>query len=285
MKFIAEVSSNHSQSLDRCLKFIDVAADANCHAIKFQLFRVDKLFAPEILATSEAHQKRRAWELPLDFLPYLKERAQAKGIEFACTPFDIDAVKELVPYVDFFKIASYELLWTDLLDACAKTGKPIILSTGMATEQEIVNAVNTLKNGGCKDPILLHCTSAYPTPHSEANLAAIDTIHKLTGCEVGWSDHTANPAVIQRAVHRWGAEIIEFHLDLDGQGEEFATGHCWLPDQIKAVINDIEIAYEADGNGVKAPVPSELPDRLWRADPIDGLRPLREIRDSWNKAD
>lgn len=285
MKFIAEVSSNHSQSLDRCLKFIDVAADANCQAVKFQLFRIDKLFAPEILAASDAHQKRRAWELPLDFLPHLKERAQARGIEFACTPFDVDAVKELVPYVDFFKIASYELLWTELLEECAKTGKPIILSTGMATEQEILNAVNALRNGGCKDPVLLHCTSAYPTPYSEANLAAIDTIRRLTGCEVGWSDHTANPAVIQRAVHRWGAEIIEFHLDLDGQGEEFATGHCWLPDQIKAVIRDVQIAFDADGNGVKEPVPSEISDRLWRADPVDGLRPLKEIRNSWKKVD
>ena len=103
----------------------------------------------------------------------------------------------------------------------------------------------------------------------------------MTGCEVGWSDHTVEPAVIHRAIHRWGARIIEFHLDLDGKGEEFEAGHCWLPDQIAAVIRDVKKGFEADGNGIKEPVPSELSDRMWRADPSDGLRPLKGIREQW----
>ena len=276
--FIAEVSSNHSKNLGRCLEFIDRAADAGCDVVKFQLFKLEELFSREALVSKPELLHRKSWELPLEFLPRLAERCQQKNVQFSCTPFYLAAVKELEPYVAFYKIASYELLWDDLLAACAKTGKPVVLSTGMATIPEIQHAVEILKNNGCASPTLLHCTSAYPTPYTEANLAAIETIRKATGCEVGWSDHTVEPAVMYRAIHRWGAKVIEFHLDLDGKGEEYEAGHCWLPDQIGAVISEVEKGLVADGNGVKVPVPSELSDRLWRADPADGLRPLKEIR-------
>jgi sialic acid synthase SpsE len=279
--FIAEVSSNHYRDLDRCYAFIDAAAKAGCQAVKFQLFRIDQLFAPEILEKSEAHRRRKDWELPVEFLPKLATRCKENEIEFSCTPFYLEAVGELEPYVDFYKIASYELLWDDLLSACARTGKPVILSTGMATISEIEHAVNVLRKSGCEHPTLLHCTSAYPTPYTEANLSAIETIRVATGCDVGWSDHTVEPGVIHRAIHRWGAKVIEFHLDLDGKGEEYATCHCWLPDQISAVIRDVEHALGADGNGIKEPSPSELSDREWRADPFDGLRPLQSIRNQW----
>lgn len=281
MKFIAEVSSNHSRDLSRALEFIDVAASSSCSAVKFQLFQIDQLFAHEILAKSEKHRKRKEWELPLAFLPDLAKRCRERNIEFSCTPFYLDAVAELEPFVDFYKIASYELLWDDLLAACARTGKPIVLSTGMATLAEVHHAVAVLKDNGCQAPTLLHCTSAYPTPYNEANLSAIDTLRQATGCEIGWSDHTVEPAVIYRAIHRWGAKVIEFHLDLDGEGEEFSAGHCWLPKQIGAVISEVNKGLGADGDGIKAPVPSELSDRLWRADPVDGLRPMQAIRQQW----
>ena len=280
--FIAEVSSNHSKDLSRCLQFIDSAAMSGCSSVKFQLFKIRELFAPEALAFKPELIKREEWELPLDFLPALAKHSHDKGVQFSCTPFYLEAVQQLMPYVDFYKIASYELLWDGLLAACAQTGKPVILSTGMATLPEIKHAVEVLKSNGCATPTLLHCTSAYPTPYQEANLAAIATLRKETGCEVGWSDHTVEPAVIQRAVHHWDAKVIEFHLDLDGKGEEYASGHCWLPHEIGAVIADLQKSFIADGDGVKEPVPSELPDRKWRADPSDGLRPLKEIRASFN---
>ena len=224
MKFIAEVSSNHARDLNRSLAFIDAAADAGCQAVKFQLFRIDQLFAPEILAKSEMHRKRREWELPLEFLPPLSQRARERGIEFSCTPFYLQAVAELHDFVDFYKIASYELPWDDLLAACAATGKPVVLSTGMATLDEIKHATGVLRNNGCANPVLLHCTSAYPTPYQDANLAAIETLRQATGSEIGWSDHTVQPGVIHRAMHRFGARVIEFHLDLDGHGDEYASG-------------------------------------------------------------
>ena len=279
--FIAEASSNHGRDLARALAFVDAAADAGCDAVKFQLFKIDRMFAPEILHQSPKHRARAAWELPLEHLAPLAEHCSARKIRFSCTPFYLEAVAELAPFVDFYKVASYELLVTDLLKACAATGKPIVLSTGMSTMEEIAAAAATLSQAGARDVTLLHCVSAYPTPAAEANLAAIAAIRAATGLAVGWSDHTRRPAVIERAVHHWGATVVEFHLDLDGEGAEYAAGHCWLPEEIAPVIARIRESAVADGVGFKGPQPSELSDREWRADPSDGLRPLKHIRLSY----
>jgi sialic acid synthase SpsE len=276
--FIAEASSNHGRDLGRARAFVDAAADAGCDAVKFQLFKIARMFAPEILAQSPKHRARVEWELPLAHLAPLAEHCSARKIRFSCTPFYLEAVRELEPYVDFYKIASYELLVTDLLKACAATGKPVVLSTGMATLDEIAAAAATLRDAGARDVTLLHCVSAYPTPATEANLSAIAAIREATGMATGWSDHTRRPAVIERAVHRWGARAVEFHLDLDGQGAEYAAGHCWLPQEIAPVIARIKEAFVADGSGFKGPQPSEIADRDWRADPVDGMRPLKNIR-------
>jgi len=276
--FIAEVSSNHGKDLKRCLDFIDCAADIGCHAVKFQLFKIDQLFSFEALNKHSYLRDRIEWELPVDFLPYLKERCLQKGIKFGCTPFYLEAVNELYEYVDFYKISSYELLWHDLIVNCAKTLKPLIISTGMSEINEIQSACAKVMSVSNLKPYLLHCTSSYPTPLNEANLSAIETIRNFSLCEVGWSDHTVSEAVIYRAVHKWSAKIIEFHLDLDGAGDEYKTGHCWLPNQMKNVILNIRQSFDADGLGIKEPVNSELIDRGWRADPIDGLRPLISTR-------
>lgn len=146
---------------------------------------------------------------------------------------------------------------------------------------EVCQAVQQLKSAGCDQPTLLHCSSAYPTPAHQANLAAIETLRRQTGCAVGWSDHTRQPGVLYRAIYHWGASDIEFHLDLDGQGAEFQTGHCWLPHEIETLIGTVKRGLTADGDGKKEPNPEEQPDRLWRADPQDGLRPFKQIRANW----
>ncbi len=276
--FIAEVSSNHHKDLNRCLEFVECSARVGCSSVKFQLFKIDELFTAEVLAARPGHRERRNWELPSSFLKPLADRAHELGMQFSCTPFYLKAVAELEPHVDFYKVASYELLWSDLLAECARTGKPVILSTGMATMTEIEVAVNVLRSNGCKDLTLLHCTSSYPTPPQECNLAAIKTMRDHFGCKVGWSDHTVNPGVIARAIHHWGATAVEFHLDLDGKGSEYAAGHCWLPDQIDAVIRETKQAFTADGDGIKRPASIELVERDWRADPSDGLRPTLKLR-------
>ena len=287
-RFIAEVSSNHHRDLDRCLAFIDRAAEIGCDGVKFQLFRVRELFAPEILAASPKHREREQWELPPAYLEPLAERARARGIAFGCTPFDLRAVEELRPWVDFYKVASYELLWDDLIAACARTGKPLVLSTGMADAPEVEHAFDVATAAGARDLTILHCVSTYPTPADEANLAVLGSLRSLSArapevdLQLGWSDHSLEPGVIHRAIHRHGAEMVEFHLDLDGDGEEYGSGHCWLPDAIGEVIRQVRAGLSADGSGRKRPVPSEVPERPWRADPSDGLRPLRATRVGWS---
>ena len=277
-QFVAEVSSNHSQDLGRCLRFIERAAEIGCSAVKFQLFRMDQLFAPEILRHSAEHRQRSQWELPVSFLPDLTDQCRSSGIQFACTPFDLEAVEQLFPYVDIYKVASYELLWHPLLEACAKTGKPLVVSTGMATLEEIRVTIDRIRSAGCKDLTLLHCHSHYPTPVEDCNLAAIETMRRAFGCPVGRSDHSARPEVLYRAAYRWGAAMIEFHFDLDGQGEEFGPGHCWLSADIQETIGALQSGFAADGNSQKLPTQREQQERTWRADPSDGLRPLKSTR-------
>ena len=279
--FIAEVSSNHHKDLKRCFEFIRASAAIGCDAVKFQLFKIDQLFAPEILKRSETHRRRKEWELPLNFLPELKRCCDEYQIQFSCTPFYLQAVEELAPYVDFFKIASYELLWDELLIACARTGKPLVLSTGMANLEEIDHAVDVIKQAGCTELTLLHCVSAYPTPESECNLSVLETFRQRYGVKTGWSDHSVSPAVINRAVNRWQADCIEFHIDLDKQGAEYQAGHCWLPEQMQLVISECRKGDILDGNPGKWLAPSEAADRDWRADPNDGLRPLQHIRSTF----
>jgi N-acetylneuraminate synthase len=127
----------------------------------------------------------------------------------------------------------------------------------MAVLEEVREAVEILGASGCKDVALLHCVSTYPTPIRDCNLAAVATLRDEFGCPVGWSDHSAQPAVLYRAIHAWGAELIEFHLDLDGTGAEYATGHCWLPEQIAPVIRAAKDGFNADGSGRKFPAASE----------------------------
>lgn len=284
VRFVAEVSSNHARDLERSLAFVDAAAEVGFDAVKFQLFRVRELFAPEVLAASPAHRAREAWELPESFLPALAARARERGIAFGCTPFHLGAVEALRDSVDFLKVASYELLWDDLLAACAKTGLPLVLSTGMATAEEVSHACEVIADAGCRDLALLHCVSAYPTPPGIANLRAIETLRSLVpsrpglAVRTGWSDHSADPAVVMRAVHRFGAELIEMHFDIDGYGAEFAPGHCWLPSRAAEVIRMARVGLACDGDGRKAPAPGEEEERAWRADPSDGLRPLLATR-------
>jgi sialic acid synthase SpsE len=282
--FVAEVSSNHHRDLERCLEFIRTAAGIGCDAVKFQLFRVRELFAPEALRHNPQLLAREAWELPVEFLPRLARGCEEAGIRFACTPFYLEAVEELLPFVDFYKVASYELMWDDLLKACARTGKPIVLSTGMATLPEVNHACSILRSAGCRDLTLLHCVSSYPAKPEDCNLAAIATLHESCQCPVGWSDHSVDPGVIFRAVHRWGATMVEFHLDLEGQGAEFSAGHCWLPQAMGPVIAAVRTGICAEGDGRVGPATSEMEERKWRADPEDGLRPLRDTRKGLGQA-
>ncbi|MCD6419666.1 MAG: N-acetylneuraminate synthase family protein [Synergistetes bacterium] len=285
VSFVAEVSSNHNGDLDRCLSFVREAKACGFDAVKFQLFRVEKLFSKEALEYNPSLKKRKGWELPLSFLPEISEICERLGIKFICTPFYLGAVDELFPFVDAYKVASYELLWSELLKKVASTGKPVILSSGMANLQEVIDAVNILVESGCKDITVLHCVSSYPVAAERCNLSAIETMRKAVKVEegvsmkFGWSDHSVNEGVVLRAIHRWGAEMVEMHFDLDEMGAEYGFGHCWLPDKAKRLITMVREGFVADGDGRKVPQEVEFNERMWRADPEDGLRPMNSVRE------
>jgi sialic acid synthase SpsE len=281
VKFIADIGSNHAQDVSRAQQLIVEAAAAGCDAVKCQLFRLGDLFAPEVLAEGAGPGLSTALELPPGFLAALKLTCGELGLEFGCSPSSLGAVGELEPSVDFFKIGSFDLLRDDLLREVGATAKPVTVSTGMATMPEIRGAILALGDVGARDIMLMHCVSAYPAPGDQANLAAIETIRSTTGLPTGWSDHTRDPAVIERAVHRWGACAVEFHIDLDGQGPDYGDGHCWLPEEIAPVIERIRRGEKADGRYMKAPTQAELANRAWRADPEDGFRPSKEVRAEW----
>lgn len=278
MFFIAEVSSNHSKDLKRCLALIDAAKDSGFDAIKFQAFKVEELFSKEILQKSPEHLERKSWEFPIEFLPQIKKKCDQVGIKLGITPFYIDAVRECLPYVDFFKIASYELLWNDLLKEVASTKKPMIISTGMANMDEVSSAVKFIENECCQNLSILHCVSSYPVADNEVNLGAINHLRSAFKWPIGWSDHSRSINVIVSAVLKWNAEVIEMHLDLEGNGEEYGPGHCWLPEDSKVAINLCKSSNLYNGSGIKTPTVSEEEERLWRADPFDGLRPHKIIR-------
>lgn len=287
-RFIAEIGSNHNRDLDRALALIDAAAGAGAGAVKLQVFHVEDLFAPEVLTEREDLRARRAWELPLELLEPIARRCHELKLELGASPFGLWAIEALVPHVGFFKVASYELLWHELIGALATTGKPLVLSTGMATLDEIDAAVVAAGEAGCEDLRLLHCVSGYPTPPEQCNLAAIGTLRERYGYPVGWSDHSARAEIVRRAVRRWGASDVELHVNLDGAGHE-AGEHNWTPRALAGLIAGLgdpgtDGPADADGDGRKRAMPVEQPDVGWRADPSDGLRPLLATRAAFARA-
>jgi len=254
--WLAEVGSNHNRDIDRTMRLIDTAADIGCDGVKFQLFRADDLYVrpPAYLA---------ARELPPEFLPAIAEQCYRAGVDFVCSPFSLDAVVALGPHVDRYKVSSFDILRLDLLTALAEEEKPVIISTGMASDSEIRDAVEVFPDS--TSVTLLHCVSAYPTKPRDANLSRIRALRDRWRVPVGYSDHTANPLVVGYAVNRWGAEMVEFHFDLDGAGAEYQHGHCFLPDGIAPVI---------DPHAMEAwDVADDPADPDQRADPTDGKRP------------
>jgi sialic acid synthase SpsE len=285
--FIAEISSNHNRDLQRCLKFIDEAKKAGFDAVKFQLFKIEKLFADNVLKKKTFLKKRKYWELPESFLPIIKKRCIENKIDFGCTPFYLEAVDVLNEYVDFFKIASYEILWDDLFTKCTSTKKKIIFSTGMANTKEIETRLDFFKKKNFYNFDIMHCVSTYPVNIKNVNLKTISFIRNLLNKKkitkkigVGWSDHSVNESVIYRSIFQYAAQLIEMHIDLDKKGNEHHFGHCWLPSESKKIIENVRSFEDSNEFLGKNICPTEKKERNWRTDNIDGLRPLLKIRKS-----
>ena len=283
--FIAEICSNHLNDFNRCKKIIDKAKEIGCDAVKFQLFKASRLFSPEILKNSKSHRNIKKLELSKELIPKLYNYTKKKKLDFGCTPFDLDSLKFLKNYLDFYKIGSYELLRTDLFLECMKIKKRIIFSTGMATQKEICDVLNLFKKKNFYNFSILRCVSSYPADIKMINLKSIKTLKKLVEkkfkgkkIRVGWSDHSRDKGVVLKSIYKYESDIVEFHLDLDGKGPEYKAGHCWLPAEIKEVIELSKYSKQFDGNGKLRYSKAEKKERDWRSDPCDGLRPMKSYR-------
>lgn len=286
VRWIAEIGSNHNQDIVRTLKLIDEAKRIGCWAVKFQLFRAEQLYHSSF---TEQIEKMKKWELPEHFIDYIRLRCDTVGIKFICTPFDLGAVELLKDKVDWLKIGSYELMYTDLIQAVAKTGKKWMISAGMESfelSNNFMQHIRAAEREGrfCENPpsVIFACNSNYPAKVENCNLKNINKLKNyFRPSRSGWSDHTTYPGVIYKAI-ACGAEYIEFHFDLgDAMGFEYSVGHCWLPNEIEEVIKNVrigEVAYQNNDTG-------ETEAMKWRTDPVDGLRPMREYRKELLNAD
>lgn len=230
---IAEMSANHNGSLDTALAIVDAAVEAGCDAIKLQTYRGDTITlnaqGPDFDITQGPWAGRTLYQLYEDaHLPWewhqpIFDHAKARGIPVFSAPFDLTAVEFLESLnCPAYKIASYEIVDHGLIAACAQTGKPLIISTGLANPTEIQEAVAVARANGCANPIVLHCVSGYPTPYEEANLHRIGYLKDhLPGCLIGLSDHSPGAAIPAGAV-ALGACVVEKHITLDrtGGGED-----------------------------------------------------------------
>jgi len=283
-QFIAEIGSNHNRSIERTLALIDAAKEIGCWGVKFQLFKAEKLYAPEF---KKQIAKMKKWELPERFILDIAYKCSKLDLKFICTPFDLECIPLLAAYVDYFKIGSYEMLYFSLVKAVVKTGVPWIYSAGMSAN--ICDAIWPITFGYDRNNppyAVLHCVSNYPALPKHCNLSKIREIKEAFICpvKVGWSDHTRNPELVLTAIAQ-GAEIVEFHFDLDDQqGFESSVGHCWTVSEAKQLINRANANKRWGWNkwiGKKEWInsePNEQEASKWRMDPEDGMRPLKRYR-------
>lgn len=263
---IAEAGVNHNGSIELAKQLIDAAADACADAVKFQTFKADGVVTKN--ATRASYQVRNLgndetqqemlsrYELRYDDFIGLKEYCDEKGITFLSTPHSEDAIDFLDDLVPAYKFGSGDLTNIPVLEYAAKKGKPMILGTGMATMDEIKEALRAIHNQGNKDVVMLHCTSNYPCSLEEVNLRAMQTMQKELDCLVGYSDHTPGIFVTIMAV-AMGACVIEKHFTLDRNLPGPDHKASLEPDELKDMVNAVRNAEKALGSGLKRPTESE----------------------------
>lgn len=283
-RFVAEIGSNHIGDFERAIALIEAAAACGFSDAKTQAWTVEGLYAPEALSARPELLERKKLEMPWEWHKPLANRCKELGLGYGASVFQAYDVRRTALEADWLKVSSYSILDGELLAAVALQPKPMVVSTGMATESEIQRALDGIE-AMHPELTLLHCVSSYPAPPYEANLRSIHYMRTRFGVPVGWSDHTCSPFVIGRAVYH-GAEMVELHWDLDDRrGAE--TAHSWTPHSFRDFLASPSAMakdpgyFAPDGKaGIKSPSVSEHTERAWRADPSDGLRPLLRIRAS-----
>ncbi|MBL1140628.1 MAG: pseudaminic acid synthase [Proteobacteria bacterium] len=273
---IAEMSGNHNQSLDRALEIVEAAAQAGAHAIKLQTYTADTM----TLAVNEGeffiNDEQSLWKgnslydlynlahTPWEWHAPIMQRADELGIFCFSSPFDETAVDFLEGLdVPAYKIASFEINHLPLIRKVAATGKPMIISTGMATVAEIDDAVRTAREAGCKDLVLLKCTSTYPATPENSNVLTIPHLRELYDCEVGLSDHTMGiGAAIAAVAH--GATVIEKHFTLSRAAGGVDSAFSMEPHELSSLVMETTRAWQSLGKIVYGPCEAENKSLIYR---------------------
>ena len=254
---IAEVGSNHNRDLDLARRLIDEAAAAGVDAVKFQTFSGRALYSTKTPTFDYLDDARPAHELLESIAlrgvgsPCSRSIVVTAGVEFLSSPFDLEAVAELDEIgVAAFKVASFEIVDLPFIEAIGRTRRPIILSTGMATFEEISEAMEAARRGGTTEIALLQCASLYPAPPSAINLRAMDSMRARFSVPVGLSDHTLGTHIAVAGVAR-GADLLEKHVTLDrtlpGPDHAFAIE----PAELRDLVRHVRDAEAALGDGRK----------------------------------
>jgi len=257
---IAEIGSNHDGEIEQAKELIAAARDCGADAVKFQSFTAAGLVSPRY---ENIYNAFKAVEMPPEWLPELSEYARKQEIVFLSTPFDeahATTLNELGMLA--FKVASGDLTHHPLLRHIVRFGKPVILSTGMATLEEVKEAVGVIRYEGNDDIILLHCVSNYPPQMEDINLRAIQTLAREFALPVGFSDHSPGTTAALGAV-ALGACLIEKHITIDktlpGPDHPYALETA----EFKEMVAQIRLLGKAMGDGIKRPVEAEIPERNW----------------------
>lgn len=270
---IAEMSGNHNQSLEKALAIVDAAAEAGADALKLQTYTADTITMKDVYTITD---KKSLWfgrdlydlyteaHTPWEWHQAIFDRAKEWGIICFSTPFDETAVDFLEKLnVPIYKIASFEVNHIPLLKYIAKTGKPVIMSVGASTLEEIKEAVKTLKENGCNDLTLLKCTSTYPASPEDTNLLTMPDMAKLFNCKVGLSDHTMGIGVAVAAV-ALGAEVIEKHFCLSRAEGGVDSAFSLEPQELKLLVEETKRAYLSLGKVNYDIIPAEENSRIFK---------------------
>lgn len=257
---IAEMSGNHNQSLERALSIVDAAAKAGAHALKLQTFTADTMTLDTEQEDFYIRDEKSLWDgaslyklyddahTPWEWHKPIFERARKLGMIPFSSPFDSTAVDFLESLdVACYKIASFENTDLPLIRKVAATGKPLIISTGMASVTELGEAVRTAREAGCRDLILLKCTSTYPATPENTNISTIPHMRDLFGCEIGLSDHTAGIGVSVASI-ALGATVIEKHFTLDRSDGGVDSTFSIEPEELEQLVIETARAQKAVGN-------------------------------------
>ncbi|RDV25260.1 pseudaminic acid synthase [Alteromonas aestuariivivens] len=273
---IAELSGNHNQDLVVAERMVDEAARAGAHAIKLQTYTADSMTldldadgfvikeAKSLWAGERLHALYQKASTPYEWHEALFKRASALGMLAFSSPFDTEAVDFLAELdVPCFKIASFELTDLPLIAHAASKGKPLIMSTGMATLSEIEEAVDCAKTNGCDDIVLLKCTSTYPAEPSDTNLRTIPNMREAFGCQVGLSDHTRGVGVAVAAV-ALGATVIEKHFVLNRDDGGVDAAFSLEPEEMTSLVVETERAWKGLGHVEYGGSDAELASKQYR---------------------